>query len=189
MKEKDLFPPLKKWFNSRGYKVYSEVPNMGNSIDVVADNGHAQIACEMKTALTKKVVNQANYGKIRTGIAYVVIPTIPRTKNIHYCRDRGIGILQILDNKCFILLEPKKEKPFPEDFRFDFTGWSEGTESGNPCLKGEGITYAILEEIQKYLKLHSKATWKEIYNNVTNHYSSHNSMANSMRKWRNFTLR
>lgn len=59
LREKELFPPLKKYFNDRGYKVFVEVPCQYRCIDFVAVNDDEQIAVEMKISLNKQVVNQA----------------------------------------------------------------------------------------------------------------------------------
>ena len=188
MQEKDLFPPLQAWLHKKGYKVYTEVPSWGYSMDVVADppDNSSQIALEMKMSLTKHLIKQACYGQAKTGIAYVVIPTKPKEKSIQECKKQGLGIIQVVDNEIIELLKPEKVNTIIE--RIDFTGIEEGETAGIPAAKGQGMAQQCLIRIKHYLKTHPKAKWPEIYDNVYNHYSSYRSMASSMRDWQGFSL-
>jgi len=188
MKEKDLFPPLKKWLNKQGFRVYSEIPTLGHSIDVVAEKENLQYAYELKLSLTKKVLYQAISGRLYCNRSYIVISTTPRKENYNRCIQQGYGIIRIKNNITEILLESEDFVPFGNR-RFDFTDWEEGTTSGNPMLKGIGPACSVLDDIKEYLKLNPKATWKELYHNIQNHYSSPQSMASALNSWKGFTLR
>lgn len=188
LKEKELYPPLKVWLNNQGYKAFTEVLNM----DVLAKKDENYIGFELKMSCSKTVIKQAYRAMTLCGKAYVVTPVVPRQKGIDECKKYGVGIIRV--NGCIeILLEAKtwqygkliEHYLKPEHF----AQMTEGSISGTPNMKGEGPAQCLLQEIKRYLELHPKARWEEIYNNIPNHYSNYKSLANSMRSWQKFTLR
>lgn len=191
LKEKNLFPPLQIWLKEKGYKVYTEVINPISqcSVDVLAIKENEIIAVELKMGLTDKVLHQANRNNLIAHKTYCGIPTNPKAINFNKCKRFGMGILKIT-GKVEILLESELFEPFRPDIyiiRFDLH--EEGGEAGLPRLKGEGVTYEMVEKIREYQKnINPNAKWKEIYNNIPNHYSSAKSMAGSLRYYRNFYL-
>jgi hypothetical protein len=203
MKEKDLFAPLKKFFNEKGYKVYAEVPSFYRGVDFVAVKGDEQIAVEMKTSFNKKVIWQAYQNTIAFHKSYVAFPSKDASKPIihseikneklleKYCRcsNDGIGILQVFPSGLtFEALEPKINKP---NRVRDFSVYKESDddEAGLPCQKGVSEGYMELKAIKEYVKNNPNSNWKEIFNNVSNHYSSPASLSGSMRNWRGFDLK
>ena len=187
LKEKDLFPPLKSWLKNNGYKVYAEVLNK----DVIAKKDDEFVGFELKMSCSKKGIQQAYNSMIFCGKAYIVISSKPKSQSVVECKKRGIGIIRI-NNILEILLEAKLfGHRRAIDFylnQLDFDKMEEGEISGRPNMKGEGPAQELLKDIKIYLKLHPKATWKEIYNNVQNHYSNYKSLANSMRSWQGFKI-
>lgn len=202
MKEKDLFPPLKKSFKELGYTVYAEVPYFYRGIDFVAVKGEDHIAVEMKMSFSHKVISQANLNSGGFGKNYVAFPV---KKPILYnddlwkrekllekfelCRKMGIGIYQVLPSGIiFEAMEARYKKPYRI---FDFSQYEENDndEAGIPCQKGVSMGYMELKAIKAYVQENPNASWREIYENVQNHYSSPSSLSGSMSQWRGFTLR
>lgn len=204
MKEKDLFPPLKKYFKDQGYKVYAEVACFARGVDFVAVKGNEHIAVEMKLSFNRGVVYQAHTNRISFGKSYVAYPVkkpiLFDNSEIYWklresiqsryanCKGWGIGILQVLPKgTIFEALESIYEKPYRV---FDFSQYteSENDEAGLPYQKGVSAGHYELAAIREYVKNHPTANWKEIYENVNNHYSSPQSLAGSMSQWRGFSL-
>jgi Holliday junction resolvase len=207
MLEKDLFPPLKKYFKELGYKVFPEVPahysGMG-SVDFVAVKGEEQIAVEMKLHFNWKVISQAHYNKNDFGKSYVAFPVnkakifgstdkifAPTKKDYvkyNHCLKEGIGILEVLPSGIiFEASEGLYSKPY-KPYSFAEFIEKDDDEAGLPYQKGVSAGYYELKEIENYVRSHPDAKWKEIYDNVSNHYSNHKSMAGAMAQWRGFNL-
>lgn len=205
MKEKDLFPFLKKHFKEQGFKVYSEVACFYRGVDFVAVKGDEHIAVEMKMSFNKSVIYQASGNITSFGNSYVAYPVKKATmfhndeaywklresvrNRYEFCRQRGIGIMQIIlpHGIIFTALEAVYQKPYRI---FDFSQYKERAtdEAGLPCQKGVSEGYYELKAIKAYVRKHPEAKWKEIYDNVQNHYSSPQSLAGSMSQWRGFSL-
>lgn len=197
MKEKDLFPPLKKYFKDQGYTVYAEVPVFYRGVDFVAVKGDDHIAVEMKLGFTKKVIQQATQNTISFARSYVAYPVKQAksfkddrsAESFNRCVSQGIGILQVFPHgTIFTALEAVPKTPYRV---FDFSQYSEKDEdeAGLPFQKGVSAGYFELEAIKAYVLKNPKAKWREIYDNVQNHYSNYSSMAASMKCWRGFDLR
>lgn len=202
-KEKDLFPPLKTMFKSKGYSVFAEVPVHYRGVDFVAVNGDDHIAVEMKLSFNHDVIRQASYSIGIFNKAYVAFPVKKpflvhdehywnlnkkQQYKVDWCSKVGIGILQVL--RCGTIFEALEAKECERRRIFDFQHYreSEDDEAGLPFQKGVSSAARELVGVMEYVKLHPEADWKEIYNNVQNHYSSHTSMAGSMGQWRGFNL-
>lgn len=213
-KEKDLYPQLKKWFKNQGYTVYAEVACFARGVDFVAEKGEDHIAVEMKTSFNVDVVRQAGWNQAAFGKSYVAYPVrevilIPDSfeamqmdhyapyrklketvkERIEHCRNRGIGILQVVGDSMIPIevLEARYEKPYRI---FDFSQYKESDddEAGLPCQRGVSAGYYELKAIKEYVTAHPEAKWKEIFDNVQNHYENYKSMAGSMKTWRGFSL-
>jgi hypothetical protein len=203
MLEKDLYPPLKKYFKDQGYKVFAEVPCFYRGVDFVAVNGDKHIAVEMKTSFNYKVIQQASYGVLAFGNSYVAFPVKKPVmvhdkhfwelkeswqRKVEFCERDGIGILEVVNGSwIFEALQSVPKKPYRI---FDFSQYEEDENDvgGLPCQKGVSMGYMELKAIKEYVRQHPDANWKEIYGNVQNHYSSPQSMAGAMSQWRGFNL-
>lgn len=203
LREKDLFPPLKKHFKEQGYSVFAEVPCFYRGVDFVAAKESDHVAVEMKMSFSWEVIRQAHGNVISFGKSYIAFPVkkhflvhdanfweLDKKKQdkVDHCMKRGIGILQVLPHgTIFEALEARYEKPYRI---FDFSQFKESDEdeAGLPCQKGVSAGYYELEAIKAYVTKNPNAKWKEIFENVQNHYSSHTSMAGSMKSWRGFSL-
>jgi len=203
MKEKDLFPPLKRYYKEQGYKVYAEVPSHYRGVDFVAVSGKEQIAVEMKLRFNRDVVWQANQNTSSFPYSYVAYPVkeavlfhsenqnLRESVRLHvqHCKNWGIGILQVLPyGTIFTALEAKENKVRQ---LFDFSLYREGKndEAGLPYQKGVSEGHYELKLIKAYVIKHPNTDWKEIYANVQNHYASHQSLSGSMKQWRGFSLK
>lgn len=71
LKEKDLFPPLRAYFEQQGYTVQAEV----NNADVVAEKKGEWIVVEMKTSFNLKLVYQLIDRQRLSDNVYAAIPT------------------------------------------------------------------------------------------------------------------
>jgi hypothetical protein len=115
------------------------------------------------------------------------LPERTRTK-VEWCRDRGVGIIQILPHgTIFTSMQSVRETPYRV---FDFSQYveSDHDEAGLPYQKGVSAGYMELQAIKEYVRNHPAADWKEIFANVQNHYSSPSSLSGSMSQWRGFSL-
>lgn len=208
LKEKDLFPPLKKHFKELGYAVYAEVACWQRGIDFVAVKEDHHIAVEMKMGFTAKVIQQAHGAKVAFHEAYVAFPVkkpfladphdnetywkLPARlrEKIDHCKQRGIGIIQVIQphNIIFTSMMSVPEKPYR---LFDFSQYTENDddEAGLPYQKSVSAGYYELEAIKAYVRKHPNAKWGEIFEKVNNHYSSPASLAGSMSQWRGFSLK
>lgn len=208
MKEKDLFPPLKKHFKELGYTVYAEVACWQRGIDFVAVKPDHHIAVEMKMGFTAKVIQQAHGAKVAFHEAYVAFPVkkpfladphnsdtywalpVRLREKIYHCKQRGIGIIQVIQphNTIFTSMLSVPEKPYR---LFDFSQYTESDddEAGLPYQKGVSAGYYELEAIKAYVRLNPMASRQEIYEKVNNHYSNAASMFGAMKSWRGFSLK
>jgi len=101
IKETDLFDPIKQYFESRGFEVYSEVlAGQGTRrADVVIRHGSVVSVIEMKTTLSLDLLEQANRWISRAHYVYIAIP-MPKNRRINEyarkCLSRdGIGVLLV----------------------------------------------------------------------------------------------
>lgn len=187
MRETELFPPLKEYFNKLGYKVYTEVPCYGRCIDIVAVCDKEIISIEMKLCLNYKVFDQARSNKCMCNKSYIAIPTKPRNKHIkEWCQKLGIGILRVKDGEIHRIVEGKIN--FDIFKKMDFTGWKEGEIAGIANQKGVSEAFCVLDRIMRYVKEHPKADWQEIHDNIVHHYASKASLRGTMQNWKGFYL-
>lgn len=214
MKEKDLFPPLKKYFKDLGYNVYVEVPAIYRPVDFVAVRGDDHIAVEMKLSFNRKVIQQANNNQRYFGKSYVAFPVrhakifdldeggfvINHNDGLHkvsdknwtnygLCVNEGIGILEVVGKhqNIFEALEAEYKKPY-QLYDFSLFEENENDEAGLPSNKGISAASYEVKLIRRYILTHPDCTWKEIFENVQNHYSSARSLAGSMLQYQGFDL-
>lgn len=103
MKESDLYKPIKKLLESKGYEVYAEVEphavgNWGARADIVATNYPAVTIVEMKTSLSLDLVEQAYSWLPHAHYIYIAIPK--RNKAIpsfmlNMLKRYGIGVIEV----------------------------------------------------------------------------------------------
>jgi hypothetical protein len=98
MQEQELFDPVKKWLEERGYEVYAEVELPYGRADVVATHGAVKCVVEMKTSLTMELIDQAYRWLHLAHYVYIAVPR--RKKPIplivrNLLREKRIGILTV----------------------------------------------------------------------------------------------
>lgn len=120
MKETDLFPLLKDYFEDQGFTVQAEV----NSIDLVASKEDLLIIVEMKTQLNLKLIYQGCQRQLINEHVYLAVPRIENKKTykerLYILRRLHLGLLivdldknrveAVIDPKDFITRKSKKKK-------------------------------------------------------------------------------
>ncbi len=120
MKETDLYPLLKIYFEKKGFFVQAEV----NNIDLVAKKDDLIIIVELKTQLTLKLIYQGCQRQRINDNVYLAVPIICNKKilkeRLHILRRLNLGLLMVdfdkeiveavIDPKEFIFKRSKKKK-------------------------------------------------------------------------------
>ena len=95
MKETDLYPLLKQYFEKQGFVVKAEV----NNIDIVAQKDDLMIIVEMKTQLSLKLIYQGCERQKINDHVYLAVPIIKKRKvlneRIHILRRLHLGLLMV----------------------------------------------------------------------------------------------
>ena len=111
--ETDLYLPVKKYFESLGYRVDAEVKDC----DVVASKDDEIIICELKKSFSLALLYQIIERKAITSNVYAVIPR-PKNMNSRVFRNQcnllrslGVGLLIVLksNKRVDLVLEPAKD--------------------------------------------------------------------------------
>ena len=120
MKETELYPLLKTYFEKQGFTVQAEV----NNVDIVAKKEDLLIIVEMKTQLNLKLIYQGcQRQKINDNI-YLAVPKINNKKilkeRLHILRRLNLGLLvvdlktnsveAVIDPKDFVFRRSNKKK-------------------------------------------------------------------------------
>jgi hypothetical protein len=151
MKESDLYLPLKRFLESQGYEVKSEV----GACDVVAvRGGEIPVVVELKLSFNIDVVLQAVDRLSLTQKVYVGIPEINRTarKRQRYIRKLlkmlGLGLLLISPDQdkgtVNVLLDPGEYRPRKSNFRQERLLGEFLHRVGDPNLGGSVRNRAIV---------------------------------------------
>ena len=87
MKETELYPYLKSYFEEQGFMVQAEV----NSIDIVAQKDDLIIIVEMKTQLNLKLIYQGCQRQQLSDTVYLAVPKVNNKKTLmgtqELCKD------------------------------------------------------------------------------------------------------
>ena len=122
MKETDLFFPIKKWMEVKGYTVYAEVQLWagGRIVDCFGLKNGELVAVELKTSLGITVLRQAYENKITADYSWVAVPfkNLKNNSNKNFChmiaRSFGLGIVYIYPEShkisCSEAVQPKLNK-------------------------------------------------------------------------------
>lgn len=186
LREKELYLPLKNFFEKQEYKVVAEVPIpcWFACCDLVAFNDNEIIAVEMKMSLTKTVIHQAYRNQNNSNKVYAAVSTRPR--DLNYASKLGIGVIKVKNNTVEILLESgdfKRQGKYIDQFRQQALSILSNTPNsigGLPTLKGIGPRIECRKRVTEYLIKNPNASWKEIYKNVKNHYCNYKSMKSAI---------
>lgn len=190
-KEETLSEPVSAWLREQGYTPFVEVPVHGASaVDVVGrrPDGHL-IAVELKRALNRHAVYQAQNSQSYMHLTYVAVLTRPTSfENLRIAARVGVGVLWWDGERMNLVLSAHD--------RFSRNSWFKhyhkavidrvshmrsGGVAGRPCLKGVGPAIAMHEDVKKFLKNNPSATAHDLFTKVPNHYKSAKSMASVLR--------
>ena len=107
-KEYDLYEPVKKYFEAKGFSVYGEV----KGCDLIARLGDELIAVELKLSVSLKLIFQAMERKKSAPLVYVAVPRPKSAKSKHYknsielLKSLGIGMLVVALDSPLKTVEP-----------------------------------------------------------------------------------
>lgn len=117
IKEEDLYPPVKDFFETLGYKVNGEV----RSCDLTALKEDELIIVELKKNLTVSLLTQAVIRQRTADLVYIAIPKPKRFKfdakwkdTLHLLRRLGLGLI-LVDLKKGISTVEVAQHPVPFD--------------------------------------------------------------------------
>lgn len=189
LNEAALSKPVSAWLESRGLRVFAEVPHYGSAIDLVGADVERPfiVGVELKTGFTQKLFYQALSAQYAVDESWACAPTKPTKAKVARARQLGIGLLRVQDGRVFIVLEPERT-----ELSRKLKDWHrnklikrlathpEGGVGGMPNLKGEGPAVRVRDAVLEYMAEHPNAGWQEIFNQVPNHYASFRSMAGVM---------
>ncbi len=108
VKETDLYPPIKAYFEAQGFTVKGEV----GAADVVARRANDLVIVEMKTAFSLALFHQGIERLALTDQVYLAVPAAGKTKalrnNVKLARRAGLGVLNVRLRDGFVetLAEP-----------------------------------------------------------------------------------
>jgi hypothetical protein len=95
IKESDMYEPLKQWFLSNDYDVYSEVEANAHRADIVCKKEHTITVVEMKTSINLELIEQVYNWRYKANYIYAAVPM--STKNLSFGRkllkEAGIGLI------------------------------------------------------------------------------------------------
>jgi hypothetical protein len=186
--EADLYLPVKKWLEEKGYSVKPEMPVYNNNVDVVGVKETHVIAVELKKCLSHQVRYQARRNDDFADETWVAIGTIPKRSSVKEAAKDGIGVLVVIGEAAAVWLEADPSKHHPPVERHKKRILEKHPRlpdgiGGFPCRKGKGPAQEVKRRVIEYRKEHPKATWKELFEHVPNHYASHRSMCTSLNQW------
>lgn len=100
VKETDLYPLLKRYFENQGFFVQAEV----NNVDIVVKNNNLVIIVEMKTQLNIKLIYQGCQRQKISDNVYLAVPKIKNKKSLkerlHILRRLNLGLIEVdLENE------------------------------------------------------------------------------------------
>lgn len=117
IKEEDLYPPVKEYFEALGYKVNGEV----RSCDMTALKEEELIIVELKKNLTVNLLTQAVIRQRTADLVYIVIPKPKKFKfnakwkdTLHLLRRLELGLI-LVDLKKGISTVELVQEPVPFD--------------------------------------------------------------------------
>ncbi|PKM68052.1 MAG: hypothetical protein CVU95_05240 [Firmicutes bacterium HGW-Firmicutes-2] len=114
MEEKDLYLPIKAFFQSQSYDVFGEVKD----IDVVAKSGDNIVAIELKTSLNLELILQGSKRQRLTDDVFLAVPKptgrMQRGKSykdkLYLVKRLGLGLIYVdtflKPNKVIVVFEP-----------------------------------------------------------------------------------
>ncbi|MDD5323440.1 MAG: hypothetical protein PHD43_23115 [Methylococcales bacterium] len=183
-----LCEPVQLYLESKGYKVYFEVPFSCRVVDIVAIKESSIIAIELKVGYCKKVLFQASRNLIFANQSYIAVGRSPRLKSVLTCKQNDVGVMVIGDSVELLNVPQIQDgRSYYREKIIESCGRnSENLIAGIPCVAGIGPAIQVNNAVDEYQKLNPSSTWKQIFMDVPNHYASPASMRQSLEKHRFF---
>lgn len=194
LKESDLYPPVKKLLEAKGYDVYAEVTgvpgNWSSRADVVATNYPAVCVVEMKTSLSLELIEQAFSWIPMAHYIYIAIPKRKKKVPVFVKKvlsQYGIGIIEVNTMYSFHASithparfnRPKYSTDWKALLKPEHKTWVQGgTNSG-----GHVTHYKLtIQGVRDFLRRKGKwCTISEILEHCETHYASpKNSLAKAL---------
>ncbi|CAJ1315948.1 hypothetical protein [Paenibacillus nuruki] len=210
MKESDMYPYLKKYFEGKGYTVYPEIEPPGNGTkraDIVAIKDQEVVIIEMKVGFGLTVIQQACDWKGYANQIYIAIPK-PKKRNwmppigSKLLASEKLGLLEVdlkdYSNFAYVdvnfsrVREVNKAPYQPEASSaisiikfitpYHLEGPNGGSQTGGH-ISGYQVT---MRRVKEFLTDRDWTTAKEIADNVETHYYAQDksaSLKQSLLKW------
>lgn len=190
MKETDLYEPIKKWLNTKGFDVYAEVKSHGFRSDVIGKSGPALANVELKLQLSFDLLDQALSRKKFFNYTYIAIPkrkSVPKFVR-RFLERENIGLLQVDGDGRVIISWVAKFNRIAPPYKKDWNKFLReemkeniGGDNGSHILTPYKL---MMDSVKKYLERVRKADEKqknnrdgwllieEILNNCETHYAN-----------------
>lgn len=195
MKETDLYEPVKKWLEAKGYKVFPEIELRGTRADVVGIKEGSSIIVELKTSLSRDLIDQGLRWRSRGSANLIYLASPKRTRPIpedinDLLLKVGLGLITVHPDGCIEHIQSKSHLVNDKyDISKSITPLHEeidiqGGHYGGGYLTGYKATIMM---VQKFLE--SKGSqWVSIDDIIAackTHYTGNvrSSLAKSLKEW------
>lgn len=106
MRERDLYPPVRKWLEAQGYTVYVE----RFDCDVIGVRGEELCVVELKLNMSSGLISQLRARAQWAHFVYCAVPESLKLIRLPHCRSGGFGVLTVQGDK---ITRKLKAKPQP----------------------------------------------------------------------------
>jgi hypothetical protein len=183
LREADLAQPVMAWLRGRGFTPYGEVRWYDRAIDIVGLNLEWVTAVELKTSLTRKVLQQAHINQLAAHFSWVAVGTRPR--GLPFGPFNRIGVLSVVGGRVTVLRRAQHSLCVSGHHTRAIRGVCHYKQAdgpaGLPGRTGVGPAQDVFDAVGRYRAQHSAASWQELWENVPNHYKHARSMQGAMR--------
>ncbi len=94
--ENNIIELLNDYYNKNNFIVKNEVPNMGQSVDIVAKKGRWITCIEAKLFNWNRAIQQCNAHELVADFIYIAVSTKSISKNLHEkAKKKGYGLIHI----------------------------------------------------------------------------------------------
>ena len=183
LRESEMTIPVMAHFGAQGFEVWTEIPCLYRSVDIVAYDGKCLVAVELKVGFCMTGITQVQGISVAFDQAWLAVKARPRTSSVAKCQRYKCGLLWLSGSDLVTIVPCRKEKPLARWRQrvIDHLQVLEpGGIAGKPCLEGEGPAQECEQRIAAYREAHPRVTWAELYREIPNHYASAASMRGAM---------
>lgn len=183
MKESELADIVIKYYESKGYTIYSEVlyKPRGKRADIVAVKNNEYVVIETKMSMNLKLLEQAFFWKDKSHKTYLCFPSQRKINwfAVNMCKDYGIGIFILRKGNLQLYSESSvcKNPDLPKLYeqQKDSISGSKGGDYVTPFK----ITR---DKLVNYVKKNGENTLISCVQKIDHHYSNDNSAKQSLTK-------